>query len=263
MTNPKQQYQTNTDLRTRQETHRLYTVGRPLEAMVDEALRLEGHEALLDIGTATGDFPGRLKLEGHAGRLVGLDFSPGMIEKARASHENVEFVQGDAVALPFADSSFDALTARHMLYHVPNIQAALLEARRVLKPGGQFLAVTNADGYFAEYWQLAREALIGTSAFDAFITEMISPRYYHGELETLIREVFGDAKLEIKDQHLEFPSAAPVLAYWDSAQNGSGVSSADWAVGREQFARALESKFERGSWRVWKGVAFITSFQRE
>jgi ubiquinone/menaquinone biosynthesis C-methylase UbiE len=132
MTNPKQQYQTNTDLHTRQETHRLYTVGRPLETLVDEALRLEGHEALLDIGTATGDFPGRLRLEGHAGRLVGLDFSPGMIEKARASHENVEFVQGDAVALPFADSSFSVVTARHMLYHVPNIQAALLEARRVV-----------------------------------------------------------------------------------------------------------------------------------
>jgi SAM-dependent methyltransferase len=257
MTNPQQQYQDNADLRTRQETHRLYTVGRPLEAMVDEALRLESYEALLDVGTATGDFLGRLRLEGHTGRLVGLDFSSGMIEKARASQAGVEFVQGDAMALPFDDSSFDLVTARHMLYHVPDIRSALLEARRVLRPDGRFLAVTNADGYFAEYWNLARDALVGVSAFDAFIAEMTSPRYFHGELETLIREVFGHARLEVKDQHLEFPDVAPVLAYWDSAQNGSGVSSADWAVGRERFAQALEPKFASGPWRVWKGVAFI------
>jgi SAM-dependent methyltransferase len=257
MTNPEQQYQTNADLRTRQETHRLYTVGRPLEALVDECLQLEQYEALLDVGTATGDFPGRLRLEGHTGRLTGLDFSAGMIEKARASHQGVEFVQGDAMALPFEDSSFDIVTARHMLYHVPDIRAALLEVRRVLRPDGRFLAVTNADGYFADYWQLARDALIEESPFDAFIAEMTSPRFYHGELETLIREVFGHAQLEVKDQFLEFPDVAPVMAYWDSAQNGSGVSSADWSVGRERFARALESKFDGGPWRVWKGVALI------
>ena len=61
-----------------------------------------------------------------------------------------EAQQGDAAALPFSDAAFDVVTARHMLYHVPDVAAVLAEFRRVLKPGGRFLAVTNAEGYMAE-----------------------------------------------------------------------------------------------------------------
>ncbi len=146
MINLAQQYQDDEGLQTRQETHRSYTVGQPLEVLVDQALQLEGHESLLDVGTATGDFPARLRLEGHTGCLVGLDFSGGMIQNARATHHGMEFVQGDAMQLPCSNSSFDAVTARHMLYYVPHvrhIRQALLEAKRVLRPSGRFLAVAN------------------------------------------------------------------------------------------------------------------------
>ena len=58
--------------------------------------------------------------------------------------------QAGADALPFPDASFDVLTARHMLYHVPSVPAALAEFRRVLKPGGRFLATTNVAAYMPE-----------------------------------------------------------------------------------------------------------------
>jgi SAM-dependent methyltransferase len=251
------QYRTESNLRTRIETHQRFTVGTPLETLVDDVLKLEGGEALLDIGTGPGDFPGRLRLQGHAGRLVGLDASSGMVARALEKHAGVEFLQGDAMALPFPDSSFDVVTARHMLYHVPDVSKALLEARRVLKPGGKFMALTNADGYIREFWDTAREALHGEAAFRGFLGEMTSPKYFHGDLESQIGAAFDDVKLKVVDLWLEFPEVAPVLAYWDTMRDGSGISLQDWTRGRERFADALETRFASGVWRVWKGVAFL------
>jgi ubiquinone/menaquinone biosynthesis C-methylase UbiE len=144
------QYATEQHLRTRIDTHVRYSVGPELEATFDGLLRLNGQEILLDIGTGPGEFPGRLRARGHTGRLVGVDLSAGMVEQARAHQSGVEFMQASADALPFADATLDVVTARHMLYHVPDVTAALKEFRRVLKPGGRFLAVTNSSTYMAE-----------------------------------------------------------------------------------------------------------------
>ena len=107
-----------------------------LEAAVDAALALEPTHDLLDVGTGPGGFPGRLRESGHVGHLVGLDQSASMIQRAAASFWGVEFIVADAMNLPFEDMSFDAVSARHMLYHVPDVAQALKEARRVLKPAG-------------------------------------------------------------------------------------------------------------------------------
>ena len=76
-----------------------------------------------------------------AGWTVTLsDFSPGMVETARAaladSKPALRFEQIDAQAIPFEDATLDAVIANHMLYHVPDRAAALAEIRRVLVPGG-------------------------------------------------------------------------------------------------------------------------------
>jgi SAM-dependent methyltransferase len=255
--NAKAQYQSETNLRTRIETHQRYSTGVPLETLVDDVLHLKTTEALLDVGTGPGDFPGRLRLQGHAGRLVGLDASSGMVTRAKAKHAGVEFLQGDAMALPFPDSSFDVVTARHMLYHVPDVPKALLEARRVSKPDGRFMALTNADGYLREFWDAARDALEGDATFDGFLHELTSPKYFQGDLERQIGAVFDTVKLTVVDQWLEFPNAAPVLMYWDTMRDGSGISLEDWTRGRSVFASALETQFSGGAWRVWKGVAFL------
>jgi ubiquinone/menaquinone biosynthesis C-methylase UbiE len=257
MHNLEAQYSSDQHLQTRMATHAKYTVGQPLEDLVDMALQLETKESLLDIGTASGAFPIRLRHQGHTGRLVGLDFSSGMINKAKAKGQDVEFIYGNATELPFADHSFDLVTARHMLYHVPDIKKALLEAKRVLKPNGRFLALTNADGYLADYWSIIQETLQHNSAFDFFIQEHLSSKYFHADLIKQIKAVFESAKLQIIDQHLEFRDELAPLAYWNSMQSGFEISAEAWRDATAQLKIAFSKQIQVQTWRIWKGIAFI------
>jgi SAM-dependent methyltransferase len=189
--------------------------------------------------------------------LTGLDASAGMVARATEKHSGVAFVSGDAMALPFSESSFDVVTARHMLYHVPNVETALLEAKRVLKPGGRFLALTNADGYMREFWEAVKNALEDDSVFTGLLWEHSQPKYFHGGLERQVRAAFNDVKLTVVDQWLEFPDPGPVLVYWDSIRAGEVVTDEDWARGRAKLREVLETRFHDGVWRVWKGIAFL------
>ena len=262
MNDPKfvaKQYETDQHLQTRIRTHQLYSVGTNLEEGVDQVLKLESQESLLDIGTGPGNFPTHLRISGHTGRLVGVDFSSGMLEVARAKTDQVEWLQGNAMELPFADSSFDVVTARHMLYHVPDMNKALQEAKRVLKPNGRFLAVTNDDGYMLEFWNTVIEAVRDDSEFAFLIHEMLNPKIFAAHLEQQIQAVFGNTHFTRLEATLEFPDIQPVLDYWDSIQPSYDISDTAWTRGREALSRVLETRFANGVWRVPKNVAIITA----
>ncbi|WP_290886451.1 methyltransferase domain-containing protein [Hoeflea sp.] len=70
-------------------------------------------------------------------KVTGLDFSPAMLEMARAAVPEALFVEGDAMALCFEDQSFDAVTIGFGMPHVPDPPKVVAEARRVLRPGGR------------------------------------------------------------------------------------------------------------------------------
>jgi ubiquinone/menaquinone biosynthesis C-methylase UbiE len=253
------QYADDHDLQVRMATHMKYTVGTNLETLVDQALRLSGDESLLDVGTGPGDFPARVAASGHHGQIIGLDYSQGMVDKARASHPGVTYLQGDVCALPFEASNFDVVTARHMLYHVPDLEAALRECRRVLKPDGRFLALTNADGSMQAFWDAVMLGLEDDPAFAAMHDLKTGIPYHHAELAQSVRDCFGNAKLALSDGALEFPDASGPLAYFDSCRTIYGIPESDWARGRLGVQRAFEQLCEHGPWRISKQVAIVTA----
>lgn len=69
--------------------------------------------------------------------VTAVDFSPAMLEIARSSVPGVAFHEGDVQNMPFADNAFDCATCGFGILHVPDAGAALVEAARVLKPGGR------------------------------------------------------------------------------------------------------------------------------
>jgi SAM-dependent methyltransferase len=75
---------------------------------------------------------------------IGLDAAAGMVKVARARYPAIEFQEGDAERLPFADESFDGVVAGFLVNHLPRAERALAEFARVLRPGGR-VALTVWD----------------------------------------------------------------------------------------------------------------------
>jgi demethylmenaquinone methyltransferase/2-methoxy-6-polyprenyl-1,4-benzoquinol methylase len=102
-----------------------------------------GSDRALDVATGTGDLALALADGGYR-HVTGLDFSSGMIsvaETKRSARTDLEFVVGDAMALPFPDDQFDAVTVSFGLRNMRDYQAAISEMTRVLKPGGRFICL--------------------------------------------------------------------------------------------------------------------------
>jgi arsenite methyltransferase len=111
-------------------------------AAVRRALALRGGERVLDVGSGPGFLAAEMAAEvGRDGRVVGVDPSESMLAVARRREAPVEFVSAGALDLPFGEAEFDAVVSTQVLEYVPDVAAALAEARRVLAPGGRLLVL--------------------------------------------------------------------------------------------------------------------------
>ncbi|MDO4244417.1 MAG: methyltransferase domain-containing protein [Deinococcus sp.] len=243
------QYGSPDKLQARVETHRRYSQGPELEAAVDSVLGLTGNEALLDLGCGPGVFLARLQQAGHRGRLVGLDLSEGMLTQARMQAPGVEFVQGDAEALPFDEASFDVVTARHMLYHVPDIDVALREAWRVLRPGGLFLAVTNASDYMQEWYVPFNAALSGIRG-----QHPDAQRFTEKGGPERVEQVFGEVEVNTLDSALVFPQPEDALPYFRSLFDEEVPPGAE-----QRFLDEVAGRLGPQGWRVPKRVLLLSA----
>jgi len=118
-------------------------------------------DRVLDAACGTGD----LALADHrAGALevTGLDFSTRMLERARRKAPGIRFVDGDMLALPFADGAFDSATVGFGVRNVSDLGLALRELRRVLRPGGRLaiLEITRPRGVLRPFFTLWFDRLV-------------------------------------------------------------------------------------------------------
>ncbi len=113
----------------------------PLERPVLEQLGVTNGERIADLGCGTGQFAGRLAVACPGARITGLDLFEGHLARARAefpetTHPNLSFVHGDARKTGWKSGAFDVVTLRHFLHALPQPEDVLMEARRILEPGG-------------------------------------------------------------------------------------------------------------------------------
>jgi demethylmenaquinone methyltransferase/2-methoxy-6-polyprenyl-1,4-benzoquinol methylase len=110
-----------------------------------ERLGLRPGDAALDVCCGTGDFLRPLRQAvGPSGTLVGLDFCAPMLTQARQKDASAQLVLGDAGRLPLPDREFDGVTVGWGLRNVPDLDGALAEITRVLRPGGRFVTLDCA-----------------------------------------------------------------------------------------------------------------------
>ena len=135
--------------------NRVMTAGldRRWRRLTAEAVVRPG-DRVLDACCGTGDLA--LAAREAGGEVVGLDFSPAMLERARAKAPELEWVEGDVTALPFGDAEFDAVTVGFGIRNVPDLEAGLREMARVLRPGGRLgcLEITQPQGVLRPFFRV-------------------------------------------------------------------------------------------------------------
>jgi SAM-dependent methyltransferase len=150
----REQYATEDRLRARKSAYENAEGDDPREFAV-EAVAAARPRRVLEVGGGEGELAERLQTELGV-EVVGIDQSERMVELQRS--RRIDARVGDAQELPFADGEFDVAVAAWMLYHVQDLDRALGELARVLKPGGVLVAVTNAVDHLQELWDLAHRA---------------------------------------------------------------------------------------------------------
>ncbi len=117
-------------------------------------------DRVLDACCGTGDLA--IEAERRGGRVVGLDFSEPMLARARRKSGTIEWVRGDALALPFDDGAFDAATVGFGVRNLQDLEGGLNELARVLRPGGKLavLEITRPRGILRPFFRLWFDVLV-------------------------------------------------------------------------------------------------------
>jgi demethylmenaquinone methyltransferase/2-methoxy-6-polyprenyl-1,4-benzoquinol methylase len=135
--------------------NRVMTVGldRSWRRLTVEAVVQPG-DRVLDACCGTGDLA--IAAEREGGIVTGLDFSPRMLVRARRKSDSIDWVEGDVLALPFDDGSFDVATVGFGVRNVADLGLAIRELRRVVRPGGRLaiLEITQPRGVLRPFFSL-------------------------------------------------------------------------------------------------------------
>jgi ubiquinone/menaquinone biosynthesis C-methylase UbiE len=124
-------------------------------------LSIKGNEEVLDAGCGSGQWLFPISERLSTGTVTGFDMSEGMLEhvkqKANGNHK-IQVVQGDMQNMSFNDNEFDRIMANFCLYLIPDINQAISEFYRVLKPDGIFMATTGGINRLSELVSIHQDA---------------------------------------------------------------------------------------------------------
>lgn len=241
------QYGSDTYLRIRQDIHGKYSVPKlNFSEWVLKRVAWRGDEVVLDVGSGPGTYYPYLQRRYPRITYHGLDQSVAML-KSHPAEQNL--LQGDAQHLPFADGVFDVVMANHMLYHIPDIDAALREIRRVLKPDGILVASTNSIQTMPEFQALFHRGLLMLST-PGHVYKRVSlldhaPFTLENGTGLLARHFFAVVRHDLPGL-LVFPEVEPVMAYlesWRSIREPLLPPDVKWddlmMIMREQISRVV------------------------
>ena len=149
----REEYATEVGLAGRKASYR-FAEGPDARQVAFEAVAEAAPQRILEVGCGEGELAERFVRELGC-EVVATDQSERMVELTRA--RGVDARVADVQALPFRDGEFDCALAAWMLYHVREVDRALAELARVLRPGGRLVAVTNSPEHLGELYDLVEK----------------------------------------------------------------------------------------------------------
>ncbi|MFC4335770.1 class I SAM-dependent methyltransferase [Salininema proteolyticum] len=235
-----EQYATGDGLAARQAIYRhrvgpaVDLVGTAGDLLADHTADAPSSPAVADIGCGNGRYTESLRERFPAAEVTAVDLSPGILADLDGPK-----VVADAQDLPFADESLDAVLAMHMLYHVPDVDRALREFSRVLRPDGVLLASTIGTDHLEEIWELF-SAAAGT---EVRFADAENHPFNSANAADVLGASFPHVESVPMNGVLAVPDPEPVLAYLATARSFTAFSEAEFGEILLGVERALKDHF--------------------
>src|SRR5437868_2131616 len=209
-----------------------------------DAAEVSAGMSVLDVGAGPGYVSAAASERGAV--PIGLDFSRQMVSIARKIFPNIEFWEGDAQNLPFADGSFDRVLANFALLHLSDPGRGCAEACRILKPGGKFGFTVWAEAADNPYAQLIDDAI--NAYADLSVNLPSGPPYYLYKTKEEFRQAmeragFDGASMTHAIHRIEW--IVPTPSYPFEAELNAGVRTAGFLAAQPaERLRAIRSAIE-------------------
>ena len=224
-----------------------------------KALNLRPGESVLDVGSGPGFLAAEMASEvGPTGRVSGADISEAMLSMARmhcaklSSTALVDFQVGDATKLPFPDETFNAAVSTQVYEYVADVDAAIREVKRVLKPGGRVLVVDSDMDSIV--WHGADPALTAT-ILRAWDEHLVDP-HLPGTLTRRLRS--NGLTVQAQDAHTVLN-----LAYdKDTYSHGLIGLIKDFVPGRQGVTKEHADKWSEQLRRAGEAGSYFFSLNR-
>lgn len=238
------QYSTADNLNARIRLHEKYSTNKEgFHEWVFKQMNLKEGMKILECGTG----PGALWYKNRENIPVGceitvVDLSEGMLEAAQKNIGDVKGVKfnymiQDIQSMEFADDSFDIVIANHMLYHVANIDQALLETRRVLKKDGFFYSSTFGKNHLKEIDEITRK-------FVEMPANRTSDRFCLENGAYMILSAYGKTELRKQPDSLVVTDPQDLIDY---ILSGSNAAKQLVDKKKEEFEKYVKQLFEENN----------------
>lgn len=246
----KEQYKNSCNLSARLNLHSFNTNKLDWHVWFFEKMDIPENSKILELGCGNGVLWQVNKQAVKENWDITLsDFSEGMLQdsKQNISIDKIKYEIIDIQDIPYEDECFDIIIARHMLYHVLDIDKALSEVKRVLKPSGKFYVSTNGKEHMQELTELVKK-------YDKYID--FNPLKFADKFgiekgNEMLKQYFNNVRAEDFNGQIVVHKAEPVVSYVTSIISARECLSNEQEL--ESFYKYIEKEIDK------KGTFSITT----
>lgn len=239
----KEQYKNDKNLNLRSNLHS-YNINKvDWDKWCFNQIDFKKNSNILELGCGSGKFwrKNEEKIDASLGITLS-DFSKSMLKIAKAklkdSSYNFNFEEINAENIPYDDDTFDIVLAQHMIYFVPDIEKALSEIKRVLKPGGIFYVTANS----CESMKELNELVNNFDSNSGLNSNGYSTRFELENGEKILKKYFKNVDVEVLNGKIIVNDPKPVVEYKASTIQGTSILVGDK---KKEFTRYLQNYIDK------------------